>query len=74
MAAVWAHPQAGALRLYRYYSYAYWRRRHYACKTGSAEMPKHVLTIGLDPSVADLTQFPGVTPDLVRSFIDSELE
>ncbi|HTE14135.1 MAG TPA: hypothetical protein VK642_03580 [Burkholderiales bacterium] len=37
-------------------------------------MPKHVLAIGLDPSVADLTQLPGITPDLVRSFIDSVLE
>jgi hypothetical protein len=33
-----------------------------------------VLALGLDPKFADLTSMPGLTPDLVRAFIDSQLE
>lgn len=32
-----------------------------------------VLALGLDPSFADYSQMPNLTPDLVRSFIDSQL-
>jgi hypothetical protein len=37
-------------------------------------MPKSVLALGLDPACADLTPFPGLTPDLVRAFIEAQLE
>ncbi len=37
-------------------------------------MAKTVLALGLDPAVADLTQLPNLTPDLIRAYIDSELE
>jgi len=37
-------------------------------------MPKRVLALGLDPACADLTAFPNLTPDLVRAFIESQLE
>lgn len=37
-------------------------------------MPKNVLALGLDPSFADFTQFPELTPELIRAFIDSQLE
>jgi hypothetical protein len=37
-------------------------------------MPKTVLALGLDPAFADFTQFPQLTPDLVRTFIESQLE
>ena len=33
-----------------------------------------VLALGLDPSFADLTSMPGLTPELVRAYIDSQLE
>jgi hypothetical protein len=33
-----------------------------------------VLAIGLDPAFADFTQFPELTPDLIKAFIDSQLE
>jgi hypothetical protein len=33
-----------------------------------------VLAIGLDPNCADLSAFPHLSPDLVRSYIDDELE
>ena len=33
-----------------------------------------VLALGLDPHFADLTSMPNLTPDLVRAFIDSQLE
>ena len=33
-----------------------------------------VLAIGLDPSFADYSQMPNLTPELVGSFIDSQLE
>jgi hypothetical protein len=38
-------------------------------------MPKkNVLALGLDPAFADFTQLPGLTPDLIRSFIHSQVE
>src|SRR5690348_10118330 len=33
-----------------------------------------VLALGLDPAFADYSNMPGVTPELVRAFIDSQLE
>jgi hypothetical protein len=36
-------------------------------------MRKSVLALGLDPSFADFTQFPHLTPELVRAFSDSQL-
>ena len=33
-----------------------------------------VLALGLDPHFADLTSMPNLTPELVRAFIDSQLE
>ena len=39
-----------------------------------ALMPKSVLALGLDPALADFSQMPGLTPDLVRAFIDAQLE
>ena len=33
-----------------------------------------VLALGLDPKFADLTSMPGLTPELVRAYIDSQLE
>jgi hypothetical protein len=35
---------------------------------------KRVLAIGLDPSCADLSAFPGLSAELVRSYIDAQLE
>lgn len=37
-------------------------------------MEKTVLALGLDPAFADFTRFPDLTPDLIRAFIDSQLE
>lgn len=37
-------------------------------------MSKSVLALGLDPSFADFTEFPELTPDLIRAFIDSRLD
>src|SRR5262245_1168212 len=37
-------------------------------------MPKRVLALGLDPSFADFTQLPNLTPDLVRAFIDAQVD
>jgi hypothetical protein len=37
-------------------------------------MQKLVLAIGLDPMAADLTAFPGLTPELVKSYIDAQIE
>ena len=37
-------------------------------------MNKSVLAIGLDPTFADLTAYPGLTPELVRSYIDAQIE
>src|SRR4051812_14790919 len=33
-----------------------------------------VLAIGLDPAFADFTQLPGLTPELVKAFIDAQLD
>ena len=37
-------------------------------------MQKSVLALGLDPCFADFTQLPGMTPELIRAFIDAQLE
>jgi len=37
-------------------------------------MPKRVLALGLDPAFADFTQLPGLTPALIESYIDAQLE
>jgi hypothetical protein len=37
-------------------------------------MRKTVLALGLDPIFADFTEFPQLTPELIRAFIDSQLE
>lgn len=37
-------------------------------------MAKSVLALGLDPVVVDISQSPGLTPELVRAFIDSQLD
>jgi hypothetical protein len=37
-------------------------------------MPKRVLALGLDPAFVDLTQMPGLTPALVLSFIEEQLD
>ena len=34
---------------------------------------KSVLAIGIDPAFADFTALPGLTPELVRHYIDAEL-
>lgn len=33
-----------------------------------------VLAIGIDPSFADFTAFPHLTPELVRNYIDAQIE
>ena len=33
-----------------------------------------VLALGLDPRFADLTSMPGLTPEVVQNYIDSQLE
>ena len=35
---------------------------------------KSVLAIGLEPSFADLTAVPQFTPELIRSYIDAQIE
>lgn len=35
---------------------------------------KSVLAIGLDPAFADLSAFPGVTAELVRSYVDAQIQ
>jgi hypothetical protein len=35
---------------------------------------KTVLAIGIDPGFADLAAFPQFTPDLIRSYIDAQIE
>jgi hypothetical protein len=35
---------------------------------------KRVLAIGLDPEYADFTDMPGLTPQVVRAFIDAQIE
>jgi hypothetical protein len=37
-------------------------------------MRKHVLALGLDPTYADFEKPPNLTPQLIRSFIESQLE
>src|SRR4051795_328312 len=37
-------------------------------------MPKRVLALGIDPVFVDFTASPEVTPELVRAFIDSQME
>jgi hypothetical protein len=37
-------------------------------------VPKTVLALGLDPVVVDLKESPQLTPDLIRAFIDSQLD
>jgi len=37
-------------------------------------MRPSVLALGLDPIYADYTQMPGLTPESVRAFIDSQIE
>lgn len=37
-------------------------------------MAKRVLALGLDPVFADFSQMPGLTPELVRHFIETQLE
>jgi|SRR5882724_5418391 len=37
-------------------------------------MPKSVLALGLDPAVVDRSEFPGLTPELVRAYIESQLD
>jgi hypothetical protein len=34
---------------------------------------KMVLAIGIDPALADFSAFPGLTPEMVRSFIDTQI-
>ena len=35
---------------------------------------KAVLAIGLDPEFADFSAMPGITPELVRAWIDAQVE
>src|SRR5437868_3558946 len=35
---------------------------------------KTVLAIGIEPSLVDLSAYPGLTPELVRHFIDAQIE
>jgi hypothetical protein len=35
---------------------------------------RRVLAIGLDPACADFTAMPGLTPEVVRAYIDAQLE
>ena len=37
-------------------------------------MTGRVLALGLDPVHADFSATPGITPELVRSYIDVQLE
>jgi hypothetical protein len=37
-------------------------------------MAKTVLALGLDPAFADFTAFPHLTPEIVRTYIDAQLE
>lgn len=43
-------------------------------ESGFEDMPKRVLALGLDPTFADFSAFPELTPDRIRAFIDSQLE
>lgn len=35
---------------------------------------KSVLAIGIEPSFVDFSAFPGLTPELVRNFIEAQIE
>jgi hypothetical protein len=37
-------------------------------------MAKSVLALGLDPAFVDLSQMPGITPELVLRFIEAQLD
>jgi hypothetical protein len=37
-------------------------------------MGRRVLALGLDPAFADYSRMPGLTPELVRAYIDAQLE
>ena len=37
-------------------------------------MRRSVLALGLDPKFADFTQMPGLTPEAISAYIDSQLE
>ncbi len=37
-------------------------------------MKKTVLAIGIDPSLVDFSAFPGLTPELVRNYIEAQIE
>jgi hypothetical protein len=41
---------------------------------GICTMKRSVLAIGLDPTIADLKAFPGLTPELIRSCIDAQMK
>jgi len=44
-------------------------------RQGTATMTKPtVLAIGLDPTFVDLSVFPQFTPELVRSYLDAQIE
>jgi hypothetical protein len=35
---------------------------------------KSVLAVGIEPSLADYTMLPGLTPELIRNYIDAQIE
>jgi hypothetical protein len=35
---------------------------------------KRVLAIGIDPTFADFSTLPGLTPELIRAYIDAQIE
>jgi hypothetical protein len=37
-------------------------------------MAKRVLAIGMDPAFADFSAFPNLTPELVRNYIDAQID
>jgi hypothetical protein len=37
-------------------------------------MSKAVLAIGIDPHFVDMSQFPGLTPELIQSHIDTQVQ
>ena len=41
---------------------------------GTCIIKRSVLAIGLDPTFADIEAFPGLTPELIRSYIDAQIE
>src|SRR6185503_2186382 len=48
-------------------------RRRSLQRTGVA-MATNVLALGLDPKFSDFSQMPGITPAMVQSYIDAQLE